>query len=77
MLCNIVIQPHFNYACIPWYPLVNKKIGKKIQITQNLSICFCMELNSRHNIGVKEFKEINWLPTKERGKQRVTTNVFK
>ena len=35
-----------------------------------------MELNSRHNIVVKEFKEINWLPTKERVKQRVT-NVFK
>ena len=28
-------------------------------------------------MGAKEFKGINWLPTKERVEQRVTTNVFK
>ena len=33
--------------------------------SQNKCVCFCLKLNSRHPIGAKEFKEINWLPTKE------------
>ena len=76
-LCNFLIQPHFDFACVSWCPLVSKKIRKKIQVTQNKCICFCLKLNSRHHIGAKEFKEINWLPTKERVEQRVATNIFK
>ena len=34
MLCNMLIQPHFDYACTPWYPNLSKKTKKKIQIRQ-------------------------------------------
>ena len=74
LLCNFLIQPHFDYACVL---LVSKKIRKKIQVTQNKFVCFCSKRNSRHHVGVKEFKEIYWLPTKERVDQRVATNIFK
>ena len=77
LLCNSLIQPHFGQACVSWYLLVSKKIRKKIQVTQNKCIRFCLKLNSRHHIGAKEFQEINWLPTKERVEQRVATNVLK
>ena len=37
---------------------------------------FGLKLNSRQHIGAKEFKKINWLPTKERVEQRITTKAF-
>ena len=66
LLCNSLIQPNFDYACISWYPLLSKQIKKKRQVTQNKCIRFCLKPNSRRRIGDKEFKGINWLPAKER-----------
>ena len=77
LLCNSLIQPHFDHACLSCYTVVSKKIRKKIRFTQNKCIRFYLKLNSRHHTRAKEFKEINWLPTKEWVEQRVTTNVFK
>ena len=76
LLCNSLIQPHFDYACISWYPLIKQKIRNKLQVTQNKCIGFRLKLNSRQHIGAKEFKKINWLPTKERVEQRIATKVF-
>ena len=28
MLCNALIQPHFDYACSAWYPKLNTKFKK-------------------------------------------------
>ena len=53
-MSNPLIQPHFDYECISWYP-ENKK---KMKFTQNKCIRFCLKLNSRHQIGAKESKEI-------------------
>ena len=63
MLCNSLIQPHFDYACSAWYPNLNNKYTKKVQIAQNKCIRFCLFLESRAHIGVDEFRKINWLPT--------------
>ena len=75
--CNSLIQSHFDYECVSWYPLVSKKIRKKIQVNQNKYILFCLKRNSRHQIRTREFEGINWLPKKERVEQRIATNVFK
>ena len=32
ILCNTLIQPDFYYACPAWYPNLNEKTEKKIQI---------------------------------------------
>ena len=29
MLCNALIQPHFDYACPAWYPNLTEKMNKK------------------------------------------------
>ena len=29
LLCNALIQPHFDYASSAWYPNLTKKIGKQ------------------------------------------------
>ena len=77
LLANALIQPHFDYACSAWFPLINKRLTKKIQTAQNKCVRFCLNLNNRAHIGVREFKNINWLPTKERFEQCTATSVFK
>ena len=76
MLCNALIQPHFDYASSAWYPNLNKKCKHKIQTMQNKCIRFCLSLGNRHHIGTNEFKEINWLPSKERFEQSICTKVY-
>ena len=49
----------------------------KLQVAQNKCFRLCLKVNSRQHIGAKEFKKINWLPTKERVEQRIATKVFK
>ena len=31
LLCNALIQPHFDYACSVWFPNLNKKFKTKLQ----------------------------------------------
>ena len=35
LLLNALIQPHFDYACGSWYPMLKKRLSKKIQAAQN------------------------------------------
>ena len=75
MLCNVVIQPDFHYACPAWYPNLNIKL-KKLQITQNKSIRFCLKLDKMYRIS-EDFKTINWLPVDQRVHQSLNVAVFK
>ena len=77
LLCNALLQPHFDYACAAWYPDLNKRFVKKIQVCQNKCIRCCLKLKNRDHVGVKEFRELNLLPTKERFEQCVCANIFK
>ena len=38
MLCNTIIQPHFDYASSAWYPYLKKNLKSKLQIAQNFGI---------------------------------------
>ena len=40
LLCNALIQPHFDCECTSWYPLLNKVLKTKLQIAQNKCIHF-------------------------------------
>ena len=77
LLCNSLIQPHFDYACSGWYPKLNKRLKSKLQILQNKCIRFCLNLNNRAHIGRNEFEQINWLPVNDRFKQIVSSMSFK
>ena len=77
LLCNALIQPHFDYACSAWYPNLSKKLKNRIQTSQNKCICFCLQLDKMSHISQKEFETINWLPIKERHNQCVNSIVFK
>ena len=77
LLCNVLIQPHFNYTCSAWYPNLTKKLKNRIQTSQNKCICFCLQLDQMTHICHKEFETLNWLPTTERFNQCINSIVFK
>ena len=75
LLCNAIIQPHFDYVCSAWYPNLNKTFKSKLQTLQNKCIRFCHQLDSRSHTGIKE--QINWLPVSERFNQCICSNAAK
>ena len=77
LLCNALIQPHFNYACSAWYPNHSKKLKNRIQTSQNKCIRLCLQLDKMWHISQREFETINCLPIKERYNQRVNSIAFK
>ena len=77
LLCNALIQPHFDYASPAWYQHLQTQLSDKLQICQNKCIRFCLSFGNRSHIGIQHFKEINWLPVRARFEQNVTTHIFK
>ncbi len=77
MLCNTLIQPHFDFACSAWYPNLTNCLKSKLQIAQNKCIHYCLFLNNREGIRYKHLKEINWLPVKDRVNQFIAASVYK
>ena len=56
----------FAHACSAWYPSLSKRLLKKIQISQNKCIRYCLKFDNRSHVGVAQLKKLNWLLTKER-----------
>ena len=77
MLCNTIIQPHFDYASSAWFPNLSKGLKDKLQIAQNKCIRYCLYLDNREGIRYKHFKEINWLPVSARVDQFIAVSVYK
>ena len=76
MLCNALIQPHFDYACTTWYLNLSKKLKNKLQVTQNKCVRFCLQKQARTHISNEFFAEMNWLPVAARAQQMVLCIVF-
>ena len=66
LLCNALIQPHFDYGCSSWFPLLKKNLKLKLQKAQNKCICFCLNLPLRSYTDPSHFRKINWLPVRDR-----------
>ena len=77
LLCNALIQPHFDYGCTSWYPLLNKAFKKRFQTTQSKYIRYCLDLPSRSHISATHFRKINWLPVDLRVGLCTATSVYK
>ena len=77
LLCNALIQPHLDYACLAWYPNLNKALKKKLQTAQNKCIRFCLQLGNRSHIGQEELLRINWLNVEDRVGQCASVQAFK
>ena len=77
LLCNALIQPHFDCGCTSWYPLLSNALKTKLQIAQNKCIRFCLELLPCGHISPSHFRKINWLPVEHRVELCTSTTVFK
>ena len=77
MLCNALIQPHFDYSCSAWYPQLTSGLKDKIQVVQIKCIRFCLDLENTAHIGYSEFEKINWLNTTDRFIQCLCTTAMK
>ena len=69
MLCNALIQPHFDY--------MEKGLKDKLQIAQNKCVRYCLFLGNRDGIRYKHLRQINWFPVAERVKQFIAVMVYK
>ena len=68
LLCNVLIQPLFDYACKAWFPNLSKKLRLRLQVMQNKCTSFCLLLEKMYiyMICVNEFIELNWLHVHDR-----------
>ena len=58
MLCNSLIQPHFDFTCCAWYPNLSMSLKKKFQTDQNACIRFGLGMERRTRIGLNHFKKL-------------------
>ena len=58
LLCNALIQPHFDYRCSSWFLLLKKNLKLKLQKAQNKYIRFCLNLPARSHIDPSHFRKI-------------------
>ena len=56
LLCNALIQPHFDYASSAWYPSLIKKLKNRIQTSQNKCIRFCLQSDKMTHISHNIYK---------------------
>jgi len=77
LLCNALIQPHFDYASSAWYINLNKGYKDSLDIIQRKCIRFCLMRHSRFHIGYDEFAAINWLPVSRRADQVICSLIYK
>ena len=71
-----MMQPFSDYACNAWYPNINKKLKKHLEVAQNKCIRFCLKLNGRSSTKSKDFEKISWLPIHERVSLCITYKFF-
>ena len=77
LLSSALIQCHMDYACSSWYHGLQKNLKHKLQILQNKTIRFVLDLTPRSHIGYSEFNRVNWLPARFRIQQIVSTNMHR
>ena len=77
LLFHALIQPHFDYGSLAWYPNFSQKMKSKIQITRNKCIRYCLQLGKVTHISKNELKTLNWLPVKDKFNQSKNSIVFK
>ena len=77
LLCNTLLQPHFDNPCSVWYPDLTKKLKYRIQATQDKCMHFYLQLDKLKHISHEEFDCLNWLLMTHRSKQCANAIVFK
>ena len=77
LLSSAIIQCHMDYACSSWYHGLQKNLKHKLQILQNKTIRFVLDLTPRSHMGYSEFNRVKWLPFRFGVQQIVLTNMHR
>ena len=59
---SALILCHFDYACSAWYSGLQKTMKHKLQILQNKTIQFALDLFPRTHLDITHFLKMQWLP---------------
>ena len=76
ILCSALIQCHFDSFCSSWYSGTSKTLKNKLQIMQNKTIRFILNLGYRSHIGLIEQERVNMLPVDSRVRQLKLNHVI-
>ena len=76
ILSNAPMQPLFDYACTAWFSNLSKRLKLRLQALQNKCIRFCLQLNKRSKICVKEFLQLKRLNFHDRYLQFIVSDIF-
>ena len=77
LLCNALIQTHFDCGCSSWFPVLKKNLKTKLQKAQNRFIRFCLNLPPRSLIDSSHFREIKLRQTRDRIEHCIVNTVSK
>ena len=77
LLCNAIIQPHFDYGCSSWFPLFKKNLKLRLQKALHKCIHFCLSLPPISHINPSQFRKINRLPVSDRLEYCIANTVLK
>ena len=77
LLCNALIQSLFDYACTVLFSNLSKRLKLHLQTSQKKYIRFCLQLDKRSKIRVKEILQLNWLNVHDRYLQFNLSVIFK
>ena len=77
LLRNALIQLLFDDACTAWFSNFSKRLKLQPHASQNKCIRFCLQLDKRSKICIKEFLQLNWLNVHDRYLQFIVSDIFK
>ena len=72
MLCNFLIQPHFDFTCCDG----SMSPKNKLEAAQRGCIRFCLIIQRRCCIGLNHFEKIIWIPAKNRVDQCIVVMAY-
>ena len=76
-LCVALLQCHFDYCCMAWYPALTEKTKHKFQTAQNRIVRYILNLPSRSHIGKTQLRAYLGLNVDSKVKQIRLNHVFK
>ena len=77
LLCQALIQPHFDYACCSWFDGLSKSSQTKLQVSQNKMIRYILSLGNRVSVTASEFRQSGFLRVEQRVRQFRLNHSYK
>ena len=66
MMCNTMLQSHFDYACNVWYRSLGKIQKNKLQIVQNKMVRYILCKDNRYHVDTDNLNELKMLNVNDR-----------